>query len=349
MLAEPEPAPNVTAFSADDFPHAPTDHAKWQESWVVTFRDLDHDVFGFVRVGSYVNEGLSQVHWGMLTADGWRFRRHRLDLPLRPEDRQERSVSAGPMTIHLLADSLRVTAEDDDASIDLTMVDYFASQPWHMRMGDISLLAGNHLESSGSVTGRVRLGDHTFEVVNGLGHRDHSWGPRDHGEVLNNRWFTGTMGPELSFSAMNVQTGDGTLGKAGWVARNGVVEHAVDINVVTVLLADGFSPVGGWAQLTLESGEQVTIDAEVVDGIVTSSHLPNGGPGSTPAGVEGLSIARSGSLEGFCDLNVNVNALKGESPVTNTLLANFSDGLSRRDPEACAWAYRAWTPGAARA
>jgi hypothetical protein len=333
-----------TALVEDDFPHIAGDHPKWQESWVVTFGDPANKVFGFLRVGAYVNEGLAQMHWGMVTADGWRFRRHRLDLPLQEGDRKGRSVTSGPMTIALAEDQVRVTAEDADASVDITMTDYFESQPWHIRAGDLSLLAAHHLESSGGVEGRVRIGDRGYDIVAGLGHRDHSWGPREHAEILNNRWCTGTLGPALSFSASNVQTGDGTLAKAGWVARHGVVEHATDVNVVVVLLADGVSPVGGWAELTLESGERVAIDAEVVDGIVTSSHLPNGGPGSTPAGVEAMSIARAGDLEGFCDLNVNINPLNGSSPVTNLMLANSSDGLSRRDTSACRWAYRAWVP-----
>jgi hypothetical protein len=110
-----------------------------------------------------------------------------------------------------------------------------------------------------------------------------------------------------------------------------------DINTVAMVLADGVSTIGGWTDVVLENGERLRIEAETIDGVITSSHLPDGGPGSTPAGVEALSIARWNGHEGFCDFNINVNGLGGEKPVTNLLLANHAMGLSRRPPLDLDW------------
>jgi hypothetical protein len=141
-----------------------------------------------------------------------------------------------------------------------------------------------------------------------------------------------------------VQRGAGDFFKAAWVMRNGVTEYATDINTLAMVLPDGLSTIGGYTQITLDSGEIINIEARRIDSIVTSSHTPNGGPGSTPAGVEALSRARAkgdnSGLEGFCDFNINVNPLNGQDSVTKLIFANADEGLTQRDLNAEAWAKR---------
>jgi hypothetical protein len=150
--------------------------------------------------------------------------------------------------------------------------------------------------------------------------------------IRNNRWVAGTVGPELSFSLATVQLENGEFFKGWWMIRDGKPETIVDVNTVVLVLADGFSTVGGWTEAVLADGERVRIEAETIDGVVTSSHLNNGGPGSTPAGVEALSIARWNGHEGVCDFNININPGRGEQAVSHLLLANDEDGLSTRPP-----------------
>lgn len=319
-------------YSDVDFPHEPTDDPHWHESWVLLFRDPASGLVGFLRIGSYVNEGTAQMHWGMALPDGTRFRRHLLDLPLQPANRTTDTASAGPMKFSIPdLEYVRFQAEDTDADVDLKLFDYFPSQNWR-QVGSLDAMAANHPESSGRIEGRVRIGDRVIDVDNGLGHRDHSWGPRRHMVIRNNRWVAGTFGPELSFSLSTVQLENGDMFKGYWVIRNGKSEIVRDINTVVLLLADGFSTTGGWTDIELESGERIRIDVETVDGVVTSSHLPNGGPGSTPAGVEALSITRWNGLEGFCDFNININPCRGEQEVSHLMFANYADGLSKRPP-----------------
>jgi hypothetical protein len=325
-------------YSDVDLPHAPTDHPNWQESWVLAFRDPATNLIGFLRVGAYVNEGLAQMHWGVALPDGLRFRRHLLDLPLKPEYRTAQTASAGPMTYSIPnGEYVRFEGHDPDCDVDLRLYDYFPSQNWR-KVGDIGSLAANHPESSGRLEGRVRIGDRVIDIQNGFGHRDHSWGPREHIVIRNNRWIAGTVGPALSFSLSTVQFDNGEYFKGYWLVRAGKSETVKDINTVAMVLADGVSAIGGWTDVLLESGERIRIEAETIDGIVTSSHLPNGGPGSTPAGVEAISIARWNGHEGFCDFNINVNGLGGEKAVTKLMLANHTMGLSQRPPIDLSWA-----------
>jgi hypothetical protein len=62
------------------------------------------------------------------------------------------------------------------------------------------LFARGHTEQHMRSTGTVRIGEETFEITNGLGLRDHSWGPRFWQNVWWYRWLTVNLGPDLGFA-----------------------------------------------------------------------------------------------------------------------------------------------------
>ncbi|MDP1631245.1 MAG: hypothetical protein Q8L66_07480 [Caulobacter sp.] len=325
-------------YSDVDLPHRPSDHPDWQESWVLIFRDPETGLVGFLRTGSYVNQGTTQTHWGMALPDGTRFRRHLLDRRIEPGDRTETTASSGTMKVSFPDMACcRFEGTDQDAEADLRMYDFFPSQQWTVIGGPghgASLDGGNdhgHPESAGRVEGRVRLGDRTFEIKDGIAYRDHGYGPRAHTIFRSARWNAGTVGPRLSYSLVSIQDNDGAFNKFGWLMRDGKREAIKDLHTVNCTLADGLSVLGGWTVVVLESGEHIRIDVDTVDGVVTSTHLNNGGPGSSPAGIDALSIPRWNGLEGVGDFNMIDNAHRGEQEVSHLFMANHHDGLSKRD------------------
>lgn len=325
-------------YSEVDLPHRPGDHPDWQESWVLIFRDIDTGLVGFLRTGSYVHQGTTQTHWGMALPDGTRFRRHILDRKLEPGDRTETTASSGTMTFSMPGmEYCRFQGVDRDADADLRIYDWFPSQEWAAVGGDQhgTLLAGGaehgHPESAGRVEGRVRIGDRVIEVKSGVGYRDHGYGPRAHTVFRAARWHAGTVGPRLSYSLVSMQADEGGFSKFGWLMLDGRREAIRDLHTVNCTLADGLSSLGGWTVVKLENGETIRIEAEAVDGIVTSTHLNNGGPGSSPSGIEVISIPRWSGLDGVADFNMIDNAHRGEREVSHLFLANHVDGLSRRD------------------
>lgn len=325
----------VSLYSKDDFLHPPTDEPDWQESVVLVFSDETSGVVGFVRAGSEPNLGLSQAHFDLATRDGLRFRHNPFDLPMRPEDRTKDGFAAGPVRWRIpRGEHVHVVAETPEASVDLRLHDFFESTPWRfVGMGDLSNVAHGHLESSGRVEGSVRIGEKTFRIENGLGHRDHSWGKRDVRTMRSFRWVAGTCGPELSFSGIVLHTTTGHFMRAGWVRRCAELRNAEGFDVIATVNADGVTTRGGSAEWTLEGGERVRIDAEVVDGFVTSYRSDHGGAGSH-VGVEGISLVRSASLRGFCDFNVATNPTGGEAPAASVCeeWATLTPSLSRRPP-----------------
>ena len=324
-------------YSEVDLPHRPSDHPDWQESWVLIFRDPVSGAVGFLRAGSYVNQGTTQTHWGMALPDGTRFRRHWLDRKLEAGDRTETTASSGSMKVSFPNfEYCRFEGSDADGEADLRIYDWFPSQEWSAVGGPnhgVSLGGGNehgHPESAGRVEGRIRIGDRVINIENGIGYRDHGYGPRAHTVFRSARWNAGTVGPKMSYSLVSMHAGDGSFSKFGWLMRDGKREAIRDLHTVNCTLGDGLSVIGGWTVVLLESGERIRIDVEAVDGVVTSTHLNNGGPGSSPAGIEVLSIPRWNGMEGVGDFNMIDNAHRGEQPVSHLFLANHEDGLSKR-------------------
>jgi hypothetical protein len=336
----------MSLYSELDLPHAVGKHPLWQESWVLVFRDRKTNCVGFLRTGSYANQGTTQTHWGMSLPDGTRFRRHLLDRKLQAGDRTDTTASSGTMKFSIPnLEYCRFEAKDADAEADLRIYDFFPSQMWDL-IGSSRTFDGDHSgktkdshghpESAGRIEGRVRIGDRTIDIENGIGYREHGWGPRVIGTTppeffRSGRANFGTVGPELSFSLLTSHAADGGYHKMGFVMRNGKREKIKDVETVSCVLGDGLSILGGWTKVMLEDGEIIRIDVETIDGIVTSTHLNNGGPGSSSAGVEALSIPRWNDLDGICDFNMVDNAHRGEQPVSHLLAANWTDGLSKRE------------------
>lgn len=325
-------------YSQHDYPHQPGAHPDWQESWVLVFRDPATNAVGFLRTGSYVNQGTTQTHWGMALPDGTRFRRHLLNRKLEPGDRTESSASSGTLRYSIVnGEYCRFEAWDKDAEADLRFYSFFPAQDWALVGGDhhgVLLASDNdhgHPETGGRVEGRVRIGERVIEIKNGIGYRDHGYGPRPHSIFRAARWHGGTVGEQLSYSLLTMQGATGPVQKMGWIARNGVRQTLRDFHTINCSLADGYSSLGGWSVVLLESGERIRIDVETIDCVVTSTHLNNGGPGSSPAGVEALSIPRWNGFEGVCDFNMIDNAHGGEQAIVCPVMANHEDGLSRRD------------------
>ncbi|MDB5480696.1 MAG: hypothetical protein JWO83_1749 [Caulobacteraceae bacterium] len=335
----------MSLYSEIDLPHRPSDHPEWQESWVLIFRDPLSGAVGFLRTGSYVNQGTTQTHWGMALPDGTRFRRHLLDRKLEPGDRTETSASSGSMKYSIPnMEYARFEGNDVDAEADLRIYDWFPSQDWSFiggpmhgkELGTVSgadqdtMGSSGHPESAGRVEGRVRIGDRVFDIENGLGYRDHGFGPRPHAVFRSARWHAGTVGPNLSYSLVSMHDNAGDFHKFGWVMLGGKREAIRDMHTVSSTLGDGYSVVGGWSAVRLENGQTLRINVDAVDGVVTSTHLDNGGPGSSPAGIEVLSIPRWNGQSGVCDFNMIDNPHRGEQEVSNLFLANHESGLSKR-------------------
>ena len=295
----------------------------WQESMFVAWYDRERGIGGAHRVGHETTAGRANLWSAILTADGRRWRQDRDGLALEAADRTKQRLAAGSTAfVEPDAGGLGVQVRDGDAEVDLRFEGFYDAMPvWNSPEAEevAQTIAPNHAESSGRARGTVRLDGETFEV-DALCHRDHSWGSRDWSTIISHRWFVGTFGPHLSFSAVVLQGPGFRWIRGGAVVRDGVVTRAESVDIVPLIEADGVSHRGGEAIWRLGGGETLTMRARTVDGAIFRQ--------KSFLAVEGLCEVRlEGSDEvGFADLETS-NGI-GHRTVERALRAVAVDGLS---------------------
>ena len=309
-----------------ELPQAPTDEEWWQESAFVVWEAREAGIGGVIRIGHEPNHagGISALWFGLVTRDGTRYRRNTTN-QLGPADRLENGYGALEGRYRMVYDErLRILADDEDCRVELEVEDFYPRMDFFAKdAGSLTEeFASSHFETSGRITGSVELGGVGYEV-DGLCHRDRSWGLRRWDTLLNHRWVPGTFGPELSFGSIAWHAVDGTLRRFGYVVRDGEVTMAEDIDVVVQMEPDGMTVRGGTSTWTLPGGEQLVIECAPMDGIVFEHH--------GVASVDHICEVEHDGLLGFCDLEVSTNPRAGSGPVTTALRATNVDGLSRAE------------------
>lgn len=307
----------------DDRPHAPGADPSWQESYVVSWWDDTAGIGGFTRLGRAPHEGTSSVLFGVLSADGTRFRRNDEGIAL-PADKGPDRFVADRGHWASFDEGLCFEAREPDCDLSLSFEDFYEPFNYFTATSDSLVgkeVAPDHYQVGGRVTGTARLGDRTYEI-DGLGHRDHSWGPRRWQAIVGHRWFAGTLGPELSFSLITTYLDGGQLSRLGLVVRDGEVFCLSDVDVVVHLEPDGLTHRGGVGTGRLPDGSELRFESEVADGLVIEVHGLRV--------VEGIGRVRIGDKVGFCDLEQSNNPAVRAGAAGLALRAASVDGLSRR-------------------
>jgi hypothetical protein len=174
----------------------------WQDSVFVTWHAAAAGIGGIFRIGHEPNHngGVSALWFGLVTKDGLRYRRNGAPA-LTGADRLADGFGALEGRYRQVYDGrMRYLVDDEDLHVELEVEDFYPRTDFFPSdAGTVSEdFASAHYECSGAITGLVALGGREYEV-DGLCHRDHSWGPRRWDMLLNHRWMPGTFGPELSF------------------------------------------------------------------------------------------------------------------------------------------------------
>jgi hypothetical protein len=314
----------------DERPHQRGSDPWWQESVFFSWWAEEAGVGGVFRLGHEPNKGLANVWLGLVTSEGRRFRFCESELPLTDADRGRTGVSA-----HLGGDRLcwagpvdgklgwTIRHPDCDANVEIEDF-YPMTNLWRLRTGTslADEFAPEHWEASGRVIGSVRLGDREYQV-DGLCHRDHSWGLRKWDSLRSHRWVAGTFGPDLSFALVTWHSTDNVLFSGGYIFRDGEIIRADMVDPVAYLLPDGISIRGGRAEWTLENDTKLSIDCDAVDGVLFTHREV----------TESDTICRvvdQTGRKGFCDFEMTNNLRDGRSPVNIAVGAALEAGLSMR-------------------
>jgi hypothetical protein len=306
----------MSPFSDADLMHAKGPEPSWQESVVLFFHDEASGLSAYFRLGIEPNVPACQEWIYIQSASGRRFRRLRFGLPVTERSRRPDGFSAGGLNWTYEQDCIRLTGEYEDVQFDLRFYGFYPSTPcWKwIGSGNVDIGAPNHFENSGRVEGRLSIAGEAYPDINAFGHRDHSWGPRDGSRMRACRWAVGTVGPELSHTAISFVDSKGRLALGGWAVRNGMLTHAKQIDIVNHENIDGLTSRGGILNMVLEDDSVIVVEIEVLASFITGHNTDRGGVHSYVCS-EGISRTRIGNKRGVCCFTICNNATGGEMPV----------------------------------
>ena len=312
---------------SDEGLHPANDNPLWQESVLLHWYDRKQGIGGWHRVGHEPNnQGGKAAIWSyVFDRSGWQYRRCG-DVPLSGSDRYSGGFGAGEtLQFRYRGDAAHWDVKEGPLSAHIECRNLFPILDPFPHSDELAKKRfANHFEVAGRVTGEVTYEGRTTKVE-GFGYRDHSWGPRDwQSGMLNHRWFTGTLGGELSFAAITAQARTGKLTRVGFIHRDGKTVRADGVDVIVHIEPDGLTHRGGELRLTLPSGEVVHIACTARAGVLFQR--------GTVAMAEMICDAEGHGLKGYCDAELSSNPRGGVGEPLLSINATMTDGFSPFTP-----------------
>lgn len=241
---------------ADEYMHDCGDEAKFNESMYFNFFDTRQRRGGFVRLGNRPHEKHAEMTVCLYEPDGsvlFQF--------ARPEISNNERFDAGGARFEVVApfERLAVAYEGSACRLErpLEMSDpkaAFTSNPFVEVRIDLSItgigpmfggermgagagsheleFAKGHYEQHHRATGTLEIAGRCFDF-DGLGLRDHSWGPRSWQAPAWYRWLTANFGEDLGFMASIVASRDGVESRGGFVHRGKSLMLVRDVAIET--------------------------------------------------------------------------------------------------------------------
>jgi hypothetical protein len=128
--------------------------------------------------------------------------------------------------------------------------------------------ARGHYEQHVSAHGEVRIGSDSFHMQ-GLGLRDHSWGPRYWQAPWWYRWLNGCLGPDFGFMISIIATRDGSRHVGGMILDGGHYDTIVEATLRNEWETHGGETYHGPIRATVltESGRRFELVGEAMSRI----------------------------------------------------------------------------------
>lgn len=234
----------------DDFMHGSDDSKEFNESVYYNFGDRTRHLGGFLRIGNRVNEGYAEASTCLFLPGGtvafWY-----LKPPITSNEVHDagglRCETVEPHAVHTVNYDGEVVVLADPAQMEEPRT-AFKSNPHERCVVDLTFravadtywpwvpaepeagagsegfdavlhgaFARNHLNQHMTATGTVTVGERSFEVHDGLGWRDRSWGARSWQSIDMYRWTSASFGPDFGMAVMVFGDEDGNRYPRGYV------------------------------------------------------------------------------------------------------------------------------------
>ncbi len=250
------PKTGLRAQPRDEYMHENTGEANFNESMYFNFFDEARGLGGFLRIGNRPNEKLAETTVCLFEPGGsvlFNFK--------RPEIATNERFDAGGtrFLVERPFEALRIGYEGKACRLadPLAMSDprsAFAANPFVELRIDLGVrgvgpvfggesrreaevdaelaFARGHYEQHHRASGEIEIEGRRIPF-DGLGLRDHSWGPRSWQAPSHYRWLTANFGEELGFAAAWIVARDGSETRGGFVHRGPELVPIRDLAIET--------------------------------------------------------------------------------------------------------------------
>lgn len=302
----------------DDYTHPLGPESNFNESMYFNFFDRARNAGGFVRLGNRANEGYAEMTLTLYMPDGSVLFQYK-----RPEITDNDAMDAGGMRFEVIDGLKKLRTTYDGSAVYLTepeqMADpraAFKNNPFKkVRLDLVHEAAGPAYGSSGAnhkvvdpekefakahyeqhmrVRGTVQVDGETLQI-DGLGLRDHSWGPRYWQAIYSYRWLTINFAPDFGMMVSTIWRDPEHRTQSGVVVRGDKIDPITAVDIETEFDGGGLFHKSLVAHLKLGTGEEMDVTGRVMGFIP----LRNRREGLTTHVGEGMTEFRCGDAVGY--------------------------------------------------
>ena len=301
----------------DEYMHPLGPEDNFNESMYFNFFDRERQTGGFLRLGNRANEGYAEMTLCLYLPDGsvlFNFDRSPIDNNdafdaggmkfevVEPVEQLRTSYDGGAVLLTdplQMADPKKAFTENPKKRIKLDLLQE-AVGPLYGHVSERQSenpeeeFARAHYEQHMRATGTLEIDGESLEI-DGLGLRDHSWGPR-YWQALNYyRWLTCNFGSDFGFMGSEVVRHDGSRTEGGVVVRDGQLQNVRGIEIKTDFEDNDLYHRSFVATLNLEGDETLEVQGTVKSFIP----LRNRREGKVTHIGEGMTEYRCGDHVGY--------------------------------------------------
>lgn len=259
---------DFTLAHQDEFPHQPDGNSNFNESVFTNGYDHTKKVGGWMRLGNRANEGHAELQVCLYLPG------NRVACQFqRPKITDNKVFSAGGLSYDIIEPFKKVKMEYEGEILLLNEPDklreggkVFEEAPrvkgfvsWEQTA--ISPIHGgiptsekvipmygrnfslNHFNQHTKVVGKISVGDESWEIDNGWGWRDHSWGPRYWQNIFFHRLFMINFPDGRAAMLLKITDPEGTPRRVGCLLVDGKYEDILDMDIITTEWSDKMEPV----------------------------------------------------------------------------------------------------------
>ena len=253
----------ITNYSFDDeHTHTPGPEENWQESVAMWWWDPMAKCTGFMRIGHEpVLEGGNMTLWSFIRTPKWASQ-HMEQFAKAAESVGESHLNAGGKGEY------RYDGKNTWWSVNLGEAQLEVKlTPLHQPIGLWPVIhaeyakniGGKHFELGDRFEGAVTIKGERTEIK-GLSFRDHSWGPRNWGNLRVHRWTNGFIGEDFGYGFSNYYVHGSEVNRRGFIREGSIVYYTREVDILPLMECDGATHRGGVVLATIEDGRSFRFD-----------------------------------------------------------------------------------------